>query len=153
MLKHIRSRKGITTTEVVIALVIIAAISAVTLTMMMLSDNVEAKTENAMVVQNSAENAIECYRFAESTAGDRNAIADVFFACLEKTGGYVQGTVREDAFVEGAELQEGEKAAFRLVSGQCVVLIEIEQAGFAYTAKNAKGEVLYEFTYPEGGAS
>jgi hypothetical protein len=39
-----------------------------------------------------------------------------------------------------------------MIKGSCVILIEQTTDGFAYTARNAKGEEIYRFTYP-GGAS
>ncbi|MBE6983292.1 MAG: type II secretion system protein, partial [Ruminococcaceae bacterium] len=69
MKRQLHSRKGVTVAEVVIALVIIAAISAFTLSLIVMSIGVETKSESAIEVKNAAENAIECFRFAKSEEG------------------------------------------------------------------------------------
>ncbi len=153
-MKLLRSRKGITITEVVVALAIIAAISAITLTMIVRSDDVEARTENAMLAENTAQNAIECYRFVMSKGLEAAAVPAEFYRCLAKTGAYVRGTVRAGAFTEEMpDPAAGERDVFRLAVDRCVVLIEMTGDGFVYTAKNVQDEVIYSFTYPDGGVS
>ena len=78
MKENMRSRRGVTLVEVVIALVVIGIISVATLTVIFSSVQIENKTVVAMDVRNQAENAIECFRFAK---GDR----EIFIACLNRT--------------------------------------------------------------------
>jgi prepilin-type N-terminal cleavage/methylation domain-containing protein len=165
-MKNIRSRKGVTIIEVVIALAIITIISAATLSLIVMSEGVETKAENAFIVKNSAENAIECFRFAknyalELSAGTEISMAEslpkLFASYLRKTG-YVIGTMTDGVFTESQlelkkEISVDTNSVFRMIKGGCVILIEQTTDGFAYTARNAKGEEIYSFTYPEGGAS
>ena len=57
MKAYMRNRKGVTIAETVIALVIIAAISAVTLSMIIMSIGVESKSIAAIETKNAAENS------------------------------------------------------------------------------------------------
>ncbi len=160
-MKAFRSRKGVTVIEVVIALAIIVTISAATLSIIVLSSNVETTAENAITVKNAAENAIECYRFAKNYAhelsdGKEFSMAELlpklFALYLRKTDDYVIGTMTDGVFTESQpDPATGTNSVFRMIKGGCVVLIEQTTDGFAYTARNAKGEEIYSFTYPAGG--
>ena len=59
MEKNMRSRKGVSMVEVVVALVVITIISLATLSVVFVSAKGESKTIVAMEVRNSAENAVE----------------------------------------------------------------------------------------------
>lgn len=67
-----RSRKGITTVELVVALAVIAAASVAVLSMMILSSQNEAKLMRKTEIVNYAENAVECFRYVI----DREATED-----------------------------------------------------------------------------
>ena len=174
-MKNIRSRKGVTVMEVVIALVIITAISAVSLSMIVISHDVEAKAESAITAKNAAENAVECYRFAKSYAQEviSNSVTPIpiatlfpqmFFEYLGKTGDYRVGTMVDGVFTESqsdpllmAAVEVNASSAFRLVANGCTITVTQqydagELIGITFVAERG-GEEIYHFTYPEGGAS
>lgn len=129
MNKPLCSRKGISIVEVVIALVIITVISASALSMILMSVNVEKKTVATLEVANHAENAVECFRYADNH--------DVFLECLQKTADFIK---EDDSFI--------------LRAGSYTVTILPKDHEFEYTAVNTDGVEIYAFTYTkslEGG--
>ena len=126
-----RCRKGMSMVEVVIALVIISVISASALSMIMMSVNVEADAVRSVEVAESVDNAIDCFRFAETT--------DEFLEALKMTAPYEQDPENPDCFI----LKAGGFTATILVSGD----------QFEYTAVNVDSEVIYSFTYTKGSAA
>ncbi len=135
MEKNIRSRKGISMVEVVVALVVITIISLATLSVVFVSARVEAKTVVAIEVRNSAENAVECFRFA-------NGDIETFIECLRKT----TGVTDEDNYVI-------ENGNYVLRAGRYIVTITLlgEESGFYYKATDSAGKDIYEFTFTNGG--
>ena len=135
MEKNIRSRKGISMVEVVVALVVITIISLATLSVVFVSAKVEAKTFVAMEVRNSAENAVECFRFA-------NGDIDVFIACLNKTG---------------QQFNEASNGSYISNAGRYIVTITLKKdendklVSFTYEAKDSAGADIYDFTFTNGG--
>ena len=85
------SRKGMSLVEVVVALVIISVISASALSMIMMSVNVEADAVRSVEVAESVDNAIACFRFAETPAE--------FLDALQKTAPYEQDPENPDYFL------------------------------------------------------
>ena len=158
MMEHIRSRKGVTIAEVVIALTIIAIISAFTLSLIVMSFGVENKSEVSIEVKNAAENAIECYRFAKNNYKEKitglgeapkpYVFTELVFSCLEKTGEYKHGSLENGVFVES---QMGIGNIFCLTIDGCTILIKVDLDGFSFTAQQG-GEEVYNFDFP-GGAS
>ena len=124
----LRSRKGMSMVEVVIALVIISVISASALSMIMISVNVEADAVRSVEVSESVDNAIDCFRFAETPAE--------FLDALQKTAPYEQDPENPDRFL--------------LKAAGFTVTVTVSGDQFAYTAVNADGEVIYVFTYTKG---
>lgn len=124
----LRSRKGMSMVEVVVALVIISVISASALSMIMMSVNVEADAVRSVEVSESVDNAIDCFRFAETPAE--------FLEALQKTAPYEQDPENENRFM----LKAAGFTATILVSGD----------QFEYTAVNADSETIYSFTYTKG---
>ena len=146
-MKNIRSRRGVTIMEVVIALVIITTISAVSLSMIVISHDVEAKAESAITAKNAAENAIECFRFAD---GNRT----VFWECLEETADAYEFIGFTNDGQEGpVDKTDPSAHRARLVENGCTVTVSWINGKILFSAINAKGEEIYSFTYPEGGAS
>ena len=142
MEKNIRSRKGISMVEVVVALVVITIISLATLSVVFVSAKVEAKTFVAMEVRNSAENAVECFRFAN---GDK----DIFRKTLNLSVG-VDETVQASAW---EEVENG----YSYNAGRYIVTITLNKdendklVSFTYEAKDSAGKDIYEFTFTNGG--
>lgn len=165
MNKPLHSRKGVGITEVVIALAIIAIISAFTLTLIVMSIGVENKSVAAIEVKNAAENAMECFRFAKNNAGKGDytgsSQAELFFACLQMSVGgkgsemkYIVGTMNNGTFEENLSeyVEVLATSAFQMVTKDCTILIEQIAVGFRFTATHG-GEEIERFTFPEGGAS
>lgn len=124
----LRSRKGMSMVEVVIALVIIAVISASALSMIMMSINVEANALRSVEVAESVDIAIDCFRFAGSE--------EEFLQALQKCAPYEQS-----------------ENSFRLKAAGFTVTIIVSGDQFEYTAVNADGETIYTFTYTKGSAA
>ena len=121
----LRSRKGMSMVEVVIAMVIISVISASALSMIMMSINVEANAIRSVEIEESAENAIDCFRFAESDGE--------FLQALQKCAPYEQVETR-----------------FVLKAAGFTVTVVPSGNQFEYTAVDADGETIYTFTYSKG---
>lgn len=139
MKENMRSRKGVALAEVVIALVVITIISVATLSVMFSSVQIENKTIVAMDVRNQAENAIECFRFADGNL-------KTFIDCLKKTE-------KELAFA-GAE---GNRRAYVLDKGGYEIAITVtidntgKMTGFKFVAayENKIEDPIYDFDFPK----
>ena len=83
----------------------------------------------------------------------------VFYTYLGKTGAYTAGTMVDDVFTSNQSgVAVDKNSVFRLVTNGCIITItqnftDSNLNGFTFIAKDAKGEEIYSFTYPEGGAS
>ena len=132
MKKHICSRKGISLVEVVVALVVISLVSAATISVMILSVEAEAKSVTLLEVKNTAENAIDCYRFTEGEEG-------AFIHYLNKTA---EG--KAFAGQNGRYVSDGDGYSV-------VITLLAEQNGFSYQAVNDSGKEIYAFTFHNGG--
>ena len=141
MEKHIRARKGISLAEVVIALVVITIISLATLSVVFVSAKVESKTIVAMEVRNSAENAMECFRFAGGSV-------DTFKKCLNLSVGADEDAVDVWQFADDT---------YSYNAGRYMVTIKLikdennKLIGFEYAAKDSTGADVYDFTFKNGG--
>ena len=174
MNKPLHSRKGVGITEVVIALAIIAIISAFTLTLIVMSTGVENKSVAAMEVKNAAENAMECFRFARDNANkvffepDREiyqeykfTLSTLFFECLKKSNqNYTHEILPDETYKSSPTVQDGvwirddiiPDCVFTLVTNDCTITItqitkEGSVIGFSFVAVRGD-EVLESFTFP-----
>lgn len=160
MEKNICSSKGISMVEVVIALVVITIISIATLSVVFMSVKVEAKAAVTMEVRNAAENAVECFRFAD---GDKTE----FIKCLDKSVG-----IEEDEKAENNELgfQTLDGVHYTLDKGGYSIEITVHEEtqikqdekgqnvdiqimitfDFAATY-DSNNDVIYSFTFANGG--
>ena len=127
----LRSRKGMSMVEVVIAMAIIAIISASALSMIMMSVNVEADTEISVEVAESVDNAVACFRFAQTK--------EDFLQALQKTAPYEENPENPGEFL--------------LQARGFTVTILVSQDEFAYTAVDSDSEIIYSFTYAKGSAA
>lgn len=71
------SRKGFSLMEVVVAMVIIALVSSVVMTLIMSSDTIERNTMGVLNATNVTENVIECFRYADNKE-ELDALLDEF---------------------------------------------------------------------------
>ncbi len=129
---NISSRKGVSIIEVVIALVVISIISAATVSVIVKSIGVETNSVATYEVRNSAENAIDCFRFAD---GDEATFID----CLNDTVGENAFTSQNGSYVCDAG---GYRVTITLLEGQ---------GGFTYQAVDSDGKEIYGFTFEKGG--
>ncbi len=129
----LRSRRGVTITEVVVALVIIGIISSAALSLVMYSVNVEKDSFSVVEAKIAAENTLACFRYAENE--------DEFVEALSKTDSY-------ETQDDGSLLLSG--------NGYTVtVKADYSENYFEYTAVKSNGEEIYSFSYPnnyEGGS-
>ena len=78
MIKNINnSRKGFSLMEVVVAMVIIALVSTVVMTLINSSDTIERNTMGVLNATNITENIIECFRYADNKE-ELDALLDEF---------------------------------------------------------------------------
>ena len=142
MKKNMESRRGVALAEVVIALVVITIISVATLSVMFSSVQIENKTIVAMDVRNQAENAIECYQYAD---GNRNT----FFACMKR--------IAKNENCGFINYRDDDKYVCVFDKGGYKIKIiwetdEVSYITFEATYKN-DGKEIYSFSFPstEGG--
>lgn len=128
-----RSRKGITITEVAVALVIIGIISSAALSLVMYSVNVERESFAIVEAENIADNALACFRYAEDY--------EEFCTVLQKTGDF--------------EIQDDDSLLLNGNGYTVTIKPDYENNYFEYNAVNQDGEEIYSFRYPnvvlEGG--
>lgn len=129
---NISSRKGVSIVEVVVALVVISLISAATTSVIMKSLDVETKSVAVYAVRNSAENAMDCFRFADGDEG-------VFIDCLNDT-------ISGNGFVAQSGSYVYDTESYRIT----ITLLN-EQKGFVYQAVRSDGKEIYSFTFQNGG--
>ncbi len=122
------SRRGVSIVEVVVALVIITVISASALSMIMMSVSLEQRALTAQEVAASAENAVECFRYAADN--------EEFLECLQMTGDFTD-----------------ESGSFVLRAKSYTVTIRPGTNQFEYSAVKANGEEICAFTYTTGGGA
>ena len=82
LLEMIKSRKGVSVTEVVAAMAVLVMVSAAAITVLTASVKADAAFENKYTALNGCENAAECLRFAN---GDEDLLEDAL-----KKAGFVQ---------------------------------------------------------------
>lgn len=122
----LRSRRGITMVEVLIALVLIAMISAATVSMILRSVDVEKKTVMAVETANCAENALTCFRFAKNE--------QEFFSALQKTGPYEKAE-------DGTCVLNGRNFTV-------TVYADYTLNSLSFRAVDEEGEKIYSYLYP-----
>lgn len=71
---RLRSRKGLSLVEVMVALAVIAIISAAALSLVVSSSRLDAKSVKTAKVMMAAENALECFRYADDTGEFKNLL-------------------------------------------------------------------------------
>ena len=123
MIKTIKSRRGISMVEVIVALTVIVIVSAAALSLITAHTHLEARTAQTIEATNIAENAVECFRFNSTEEGFKNA--------------FLQTDVSYDE-TEGID-----------TSGSLTAKIEIDDNTNTITVvvKNASGDTLVDVTY------
>ena len=122
-----RRRAGFSLMEAVIALAVIAAVSAATLTLIFSSVRIETEAFRSLHIHNEAKNAVECFRYADTEAEFENAI--------QKTGTY---TVDGDVYMRKGD-------------GYTVYLrVNFTDGTLAVETVDAAGETLGTYSYRKG---
>ena len=68
ILNTLRSRKGISMTEVIVAMAVVVIVTGAAISLVVASIQFDAKYESQTAAMNAAESAAECVRFAEDPA-------------------------------------------------------------------------------------
>ena len=123
--KRNRSRRGISLVEVVVALTVITIISAAALSLVISSARVDANSLRSTQVMMAAENALECYRFAESK--------EEFAALLEKTGDY-----------------KGSDGVFVLTEKSYTITVNYTDTQLTFSATDSDGKEIYKYEFNKG---
>lgn len=125
-----KDRRGFTLAEVVVALTIIVLISGASVMTFAVQARVEAKTAQTFEATNIAENAIECFRYAQ---GDAEKFKSAFF---NEYSGYtlVGSGTSEDPYT--------------VTKDGVTVNIKVNENTIEINAENAKGDtILGKTTY------
>lgn len=123
-----RSRRGISLVEVVVALTVITIISAAALSLVISSARVDANSLRSTQVMMAAENALECYRFAENK--------DNFADLLKKTGDYTEDQEAVGTYV--------------LTEKAYVITISYTDAKLTFSATDSDGKEIYNYEFNKG---
>lgn len=141
------TRKGFSLLEALVSLTVVVIVSIATITLMLTSARLDGENMRSFEAHNQAENAVKCFRFAES----ENEFLDAFAKSL-------QTPVRMD--VESAGESAPETLGFVKndegkwtfeQDGYVVTFTELDFAGhnFEYTASE-NGVEIYTFQYKNG---
>ncbi len=122
---NLKTKKGVTIIEVVIALVLIGVIMASAISVIMMSVQVENNSSAAVLLQTSAENILECFRFAKTE--------EEFVQAVSKCGNY-QTSGDGSLFLLGTDLVITIKSDFT-------------ENKLEFYATNSKGDEIYSFNY------
>lgn len=76
ILDTLRSRKGITMTEVIVAMAMVLIVSGAAISLLVASVQFDAKYESQTQALNAAESAVECVRFADEVSELESYLVD-----------------------------------------------------------------------------
>lgn len=129
-MKKLSARKGISLTEVVVALAVISIISAAALSLVISSANIEADVVRTMNVSAAADDVLDCFRYADNN--------EEFEATIQKLDGYQ--TTGDGQYV--------------LNKPNYVIVIKINGNNLSFEAVKCKdgekGESIYSYEYTKG---
>lgn len=123
--RYTRSRRGISLVEVAVALAVITIISAAALSLVISSAKVDANSLRTTQVMMHAENALECFRFADSK--------DDFLELMKKTGNYYD-----------------EDGRYLLSEKNYVVTVTYNEKVLTFKAVDDSGEEIYAYEFTKG---
>lgn len=127
--KRARNRRGMSLLEVVIALTVITIISASALSLVLSSAKSDAKALRTTQVIIAADNALECFKFADNE--------DEFKTLITKTGEYVSAG----------------DGSYVLTEEAYTVTVTYSAESVQFKAVDNDNEVIYEYVYPNGGTT
>lgn len=136
--KQKNTKKGFSLVETVIALAVISIVGAASVSMMASSAKTEAKTENMLAVTNLAENAVECFRFADDN--------DEFFEYLQ---------IVDSGFSKTQIDGESEEIQYSLNKNAYTVTLTVSylNSSLKFIAYGSDRETLYSLNYGGGSGS
>ena len=120
------ARRGFSLAEVVVAIAIIVIVSSASMTLIGVQARTEAKSVATVEATNIAENAIECFRYAQNTGTDFSEVFDLY--------GYL--TVKENNGTKVTVTKSG-----------ATVIIEITGDTMTVNATFAGDAIFEEITY------
>ena len=101
MIKTVKSRRGISMVEVVVALTVIVIVSAAALSLITAHTHLEARTAQTIEATNIAENAVECFRFDSTEEGFKDAFLQTGVSYDETEGVYTSGSLTAEIEILG----------------------------------------------------
>ena len=125
-------KKGVTLLETVIAIALLAIISVVAVSVSVSSIKSEEKNIQAMEISFIAENAIECFRFADNN--------DKFIEVLNKTTDSEHPFTEDE--IEGKKCYIYKKSAYKVV-----IVADYGTNTIQITAKDKNGNEIYSLKY------
>lgn len=123
--KSARSRRGISLVEVIVALAVITIISTAALSLVISSARVDANSLRSTRVMIAAENALECYRFAENE--------EEFAELLGNTGDYIEAD-----------------GSYVLTESSYAITVKYEDDSLRFTAIDSDGKEIYNYEFYKG---
>ena len=76
LLETLRSRKGFTMTEVIVAMAMVLIVSGAAISLLVASVQFDAKYDSQTKAMNAAESAVECVRFADKVSELESYLVD-----------------------------------------------------------------------------
>ena len=124
--RKMNARRGFSLAEVVVAIAIIVIVSSASMTLIGVQARTEAKSVATVEATNIAENAIECFRYAQNTGTNFSEVFDLY--------GYL--TVKENNGTKVTVTKSG-----------ATVIIEINGDTMTVNATFAGDAIFEEITY------
>lgn len=128
------ARRGFSLAEVVVAIAIIVIVSSASMTLIGVQARTEAKSVATVEATNIAENAIECFHYAQNTGTDFSEVFDDFID---------HGEHGEHGYLTKNENNE----KFTVTKSGATVIIEINGDTMTVNATFAGDAIFEEITY------
>jgi len=129
--RKINARRGFSLAEVVVAIAIIVIVSSASMTLIGVQARTEAKSVATVEATNIAENAIECFRYAQNTGTPFSEVFDDFIEHGEH--GYL--------------IKNENNEKFTVTQSGATVIIEINEDTMTVNATFAGDAIFEEITY------
>ena len=145
--KKVKSKGGFTILEVVIAMAIIAIVTATAASIMTSAQKSMARSQKSVLAANDIANITECFKYTVCESGSSGSIDDfekaVAFAFGLASGGFTPTTDGDYKFI------------YELTRDGYVITVTVRttETGTEKTvnsvAKDGDGKVIFELTYPQ----
>ena len=122
-------RRGFSVAETIVALTVIVLVTATSLTLITSQLRIEQRTSASVAATNLAENAIECFRYAEDTGAElAPLLAACGFAAAEDGEGYTAEDQGAFARLTLSEDGEATTATVTVTDGKGKRIVHVEYA-------------------------